>query len=172
MKNMIISALVASFTLFPVGIQAQDQVPNYENVVVGGRSVDQFVEDVSQNLDRVLNHSSLKNMPVRGTGVAQVLFQSGPDGKPINISFYRKDNDQDVNRLAARAVSKIRTMYPLPSGISEDQQYMANIIVARDYLEYLDFSEDLDRSERARIAASTDSHKILAFNQKKPVRRK
>ncbi len=171
MKTMIVSALVTSFTLFPVGIQAQNQTSNYENVVVGGRSVDQFVEDVSQNLDRVLNHSSLTIMPVRGTGVAQVLFRCGPDGKPINISFYRKDDDLDVNRLAVRAVSKIRTMHPLPSGISEDQQYMANIIVARNYSEYMDLSEDLDRSERARIAASTDSHRILAFNQMKPVRR-
>lgn len=169
MKNIILSALMASFTLFPVGIQAQDQAPNYENVVVGGRSVDQFVEDVSTNLDRLLNRSSLTDMPVMGTGFAQVLFQSGPDGKPINISFYRKDDDVGVNRLAARAVSKIGSMYPLPSGISEDQQYLVNIIVARDYLEYLNLSEDLDRSERARLAASTDSHKILAFNLKKPV---
>jgi hypothetical protein len=74
MINIILSALVASFTLFPVGIQAQDQGPNYENVVVGGRSVDQFVEDVSTNLDRLLNRSSLTDMPVMGTGFAQVLF--------------------------------------------------------------------------------------------------
>lgn len=106
-----------------------------------------------------------------GTGFAQVLFQSRPGGKPINISFYRKDDDVDVNRLAARAVSKIGSMYPLPSGISEDQQYLVNIIVARDYLEYLNLSEHLDRSERARLAASTDSHKILAFNLKKPLPR-
>ena len=114
MKNITLAALVASFAIFPV--QAQDQdYSNYENVGIGGRSLDKFVSDVSKDLDRTLNRSS---RPVRGTGIVQVLFQCGPDGKPTNISYYRKDNDRDVNRFAVHAVSRIPTMHPLPSGIS------------------------------------------------------
>ena len=167
MENITLSALVASFALLPVQAQEQDYT-NYDNVVIGGRSVDKFVSDVSKDLDRTLNRSSL---PVRGTGIVQVLFQCGPDGKPTNISYYRKDNDRDVNRFAVHAVSRIPTMHPLPGGISEGQQYMANIIIARDRFEYEDLSKELNRSEQLRIAAAKGSNKIFAFNQTIPVRR-
>ena len=167
MENITLSALVASFALLPVQAQEQDYT-NYDNVVIGGRSVDKFVSDVSKDLDRTLNRSSL---PVRGTGIVQVLFQCGPDGKPTNISYYRKDNDRDVNRFAVHAVSRIPTMHPLPGGISEGQQYMANIIIARDRFEHEDLSKELNRSEQLRIAAAKGSNKIFAFNQTIPVRR-
>ena len=167
MENITLGALVASFALLPVQAQEQDYT-NYDNVVIGGRSVDKFVSDVSKDLDRTLNRSSL---PVRGTGIVQVLFQCGPDGKPTNISYYRKDNDRDVNRFAVHAVSRIPTMHPLPGGISEGQQYMANIIIARDRFEHEDLSKELNRSEQLRIAAAKGSNKIFAFNQTIPVRR-
>jgi hypothetical protein len=170
MKNITLGALVASFAIFP--IQAQDQdYTNYDNVVIGARSLDRFVGDVNRDLDRGLNRSTPRDQPVLGTGIVQVLFECGPDGKPTNISYYRRDNDGDVNRLAVRAVSRIRTMHPLPSGISENQQYMANIIIAGDYYEYEDLSKELNRSEQSRIAASKGSNKIFAFNQTIPVRR-
>ena len=167
MENITLGALVASFALLPVQAQEQDYT-NYDNVVIGGRSVDKFVSDVSKDLDRTLNRSSL---PVRGTGIVQVLFQCGPDGKPTNISYYRKDNDRDVNRFAVHAVSRIPTMHPLPGGISEGQQYMANIIIARDRFELDNLSKELNRSEKSRIAAAKGSNKIFAFNQTIPVRR-
>ena len=167
MENITLGALVASFALLPVQAQEQDYT-NYDNVVIGGRSVDKFVSDVSKDLDRTLNRSSL---PVRGTGIVQVLFQCGPDGKPTNISYYRKDNDRDVNRFAVHAVSRIPTMHPLPGGISEGQQYMANIIIARDRFELDNLSKELNRSEKSRIAAAKGSNKIFAFNQAIPVRR-
>lgn len=167
MKNITLAALVASFAIFPV--QAQDQdYSNYENVVIGGRSLDKFVSDVSKDLDRTLNRSS---RPVRGTGIVQVLFKCGPDGKPTNISYYRKDNDRDVNRFAVHAVSRIPTMHPLPSGISEGQQYMANIIIARSTFELDNLSKKLNRSEQLRIAAAKGSNRVFAFNQTIPVRR-
>ena len=167
MKNITLAALVASFAIFPVQAQEQDNT-NYDNVVIGGRSLDKFVGDVSKDLNRTLNRSRL---PVRGTGIVQVLFQCGPDGKPTNISYYRKDNNWDVNRFAVHAVSKIPSMHPLPSGISEGQQYMANIIIARDRFEHEDLSKELNRSEQLRIAAAKGSNKIFAFNQTIPVRR-
>jgi hypothetical protein len=170
MKNITLGALVASFAIFPVQAQDQDYT-NYDNVVIGGRSLDNFVGDVNKDLDRALNRSRPVTRAIMGTGIVQVLFECGPDGKPTNISYYRKDQDGDVNRLAVRAVSKIRTMHPLPHGVSENQQYMANIIIASNYLEYEDLSKELNRSEQSRIAVSKGSNKIFAFNQTIPVRR-
>ena len=170
MENITLGALVASFALLPVQAQEQDYT-NDENVVIGARSLDKFVGDVSKDLDRTLNRSRPRAQPVIGTGIVQVLFECGPDGKPTNISYYRKDNERDVNRFAVHAVSKIRTMHPLPSGISEGQRYMANIIIARDWVEYKDLSKELNRSEQLRIAAAKGSNKIFAFNQTIPVRR-
>lgn len=170
MKNIRLAALVASFAIFPVQAQEQDYT-NYDTVVIGERSLDNFVSDVNKDLDRGLNRSRPRAQPIIGTGIVQVLFECGPDGKPTNISYYRKDNNRDVNRLAVRAVSKIRTMHPLPSGLSAGQQYMANIIIAHDRFEYEGLSKELNRSEQLRIAAAKGSNKVFAFNQRIPVRR-
>lgn len=167
MKNITLAALVAAFAICPAQSQEQDYT-KYDHVVIGGRSMDKFVGDVSKDLDRTLNRSTL---PVRGTGIVQVLFQCGSDGKPTNISYYRKDNDRDVNRFAVHAVSKIPTMHPLPIGLPEGQQYMANIIIARDSFQHGKLSKELIRSEQSRIAAAKGSNKIFAFNQITPVRR-
>ncbi len=172
LKILVATSLIATLAVSSPA-QAQNIVvnPNYDNVVIGGRSLDIFVGDVNKELDRTLNRTIPRAQPVMGTGIVQVLFECGPDGKPTNISYYRKDNDGDVNRFAVRAVSKIRTMHPLPHGVSEKQQYMANIIIAGNYLEYEDLSKELNRSEQSRIAASKGSNKIFAFNQTIPVRR-
>ncbi len=172
LKILVATSLIATLAVSSPA-QAQNIVvnPNYDNVVIGGRSLDTFVSNVNEDLNRTLNRSTPRTEPVLGTGIVQVLFECGPDGKPTNISYYRKDDNRGVNRLGMRAVSKIRTMHPLPRGVSENQQYMANIIVASNYLEYVDLSKELNRSEKSRIAASKGSNKIFAFNQTIPVRR-
>ena len=164
MKNILLVAFATSFALTPIGLQAQDD----DIVVTSARSIDRFVNDVSQDLNHTLNRNNRGSNQLTGTGIVQISFECGPDGKPTNIVYYRKDDDYDVNRLARSAVKKIRSMHPLPRGISEDQKYLANMIMARDPWEYKALSEELSRSEQARIAASKGKPTFFAFKLAQP----
>jgi hypothetical protein len=162
MKKILFVAIATSLALFPAGIQAQHD----EIVVSSGRSVDNFVEDVSHDLDRQINRRSLRSYQMQETGVAQVLFECGPDGKPTNITMYNKSGP-GIGRLARRAVSGIRSLHPLPKGVTNDQLYLANIIIANDPRQFDKLSNELNQREEQRIAAAKGDRKIFAFTLSK-----
>lgn len=163
MKKILFVAIAASLALTPTGMQAQTN----DIVVSSNRSVNNFVESVSRDLDRSLNRFSRSTFNQTGTGVAQVLFECGPDGKPTNIKMYSRAGDVGVNRQARRAVANIRSLHPLPRGIDQDQLYLANIIIASDARQFDELSEELNERETNRIAAAKGDRKIFAFTLSK-----
>lgn len=159
MKKLLLVAFATSLAMSPTGIHAQQD----GIVVSSGRSVDNFVEDVSRDLDRQLNRFDVTSPRQQETGLAQVLFECGPDGKPTNIRLYKKSGFW-TGLKARRVVSKIRSLHPLPQGVTHDQLYMANIIIADSPREFEKLSEELKQLEQQRIASSKGDRKIFAFN--------
>jgi periplasmic protein TonB len=162
MKKLLFVALATSLAVSPTGIHAQED----GIVVSSGRSVDDFVNDVSRDLDRELNRIDISSPRHLENGVAQVLFECGPDGKPINVRLYKKSGFW-TGLKARRVVSKIRSLHPLPQGVSHDQLYLANIIIADSPREFEELSEELEQLEKQRIASAKDGRKIFAFNLSK-----
>ncbi|MDZ4308530.1 hypothetical protein [Allopontixanthobacter sp.] len=160
MKILASVAIAASLALPLSAIQAQKA----DIVVSSNRSIERFAEDISRDLDRHLQSPTPLRSQVQESGVAQVLFQCGPDGKPANITMYRGASSLAVNRLAKRAVSKIKVLHPLPSGLSEDQLYLANIIIANSPVQHAQLSRQLQKREAQRLASGKDLRKIFAFN--------
>lgn len=158
MKKLLFVAVAASLAISPSGIQAQQD----GIVVSSARSVDDFVNAVSRDLSRSLTPPSLRSYPLDATGLAQVLFECGPDGKPTKIRIYNKSG-AGIGLLARRAVAKIRSLHPLPQGVNNDQLYMANIIVADTPRQFDKLSAELNRREKQRIAAAKGDRKIFAF---------
>ena len=160
MKNILLVAVATSLALSPAGIQAQ----NVDIVVSSNRAIDRFVQDVSRDLERELNRPTRAALFYsQGSGVSQVLFECGPDGKPTNISMYSKAGDASVDRRARRAVAKIHSLHPLPQGVDQNQLYLANVIIAEDAREYDQLSAELNQRETQRIAAAKGDRKIFAF---------
>lgn len=163
MKKLLFVAIATSLALTPTGMQAQTD----DIVVSSSRSIDNFVEAVSRDLDRSLNRFSRSTFNQTGTGVAQVLFECGPDGKPTNIKMYSRAGDVGVNRQALRAVANIRSLHPLPQGLTNDHLYLANVIIAKDSRQFNELSEELNERETNRIAAAKSDRKIFAFTLSK-----
>ncbi|WP_379923135.1 hypothetical protein [Erythrobacter sp. R86502] len=162
MKKLLFVAFATSLVFSATVIHAQQG----GIVVSSGRSVDDFVNDVSRDLDRQLKRIAITSSRQHGNGVAQVLFECGPDGKPINVRMYKKSGFW--TSLEARSVvSKIRSLHPLPQGITHDQLYLANIIIADSPREFQKLSEKLEQLEKQRIASATGDRKIFAFNLSK-----
>ncbi len=162
MKKLLFVAIATSLALTSTGMQAQTD----DIVVSSDRSVNKFVEAVSRDLDRSLNRFSRSSFN-EGTGVAQVLFECGPDGKPTNIKMYSRAGDVGVSRQARRAVANIRSLHPLPQGLTNDQLFLANIIIAKDSRQFNELSEELNERETNRIAAAKGDRKIFAFTLSK-----
>ena len=166
MKKLVFAAVVASLILPSAGIQAKNTqtVKRPDIVVSSGRSIGNFVEDVAYDINRELNRPQLRPAYSEGSGVSQVLFECGPDGKPVNLKMYHKAGSPAVDRAARRAVSKIRSLHPLPQGVGQDQLYLANIIIAENQSQYDDLAKELNQREARRIAAAKGDRKIFAFN--------
>ncbi len=159
MKNLLFVAIATSLAIPPTGLLAKRP----DIVVSSGRSIDNFVEDVATDLNRELNRYRHTTGLYEGTGVAQVLFECSPDGKPTKITMYSRSRYASVDRRARNAVSKIRTLHPLPQGVGQDQLYLANIIIADDLDEFDQLSAELKQREAKRIAAAKGDRKIFAF---------
>lgn len=159
MKNVLFIAVATTLTLSSAGVQAEKS----DIVVSSGRSIEKFVDDVSRELDRYLSRATLMVGPVYDSGLAQVLFKAGPDGRADQIRMYNKDRNDTVNRIAKFAVSRIHSLDPPPAGAREDQVYLANIIIARDDADFRRLSQELNRREAHRLAATNGDGRILAF---------
>lgn len=159
MKKLVAAAFAASLTLPLSAIQAQ----NADIVVSSSRPIAQFVEDISRDLERNLEWPNSDRSSLRGTGLAQVLFQCTPDGKPVNIRVYHRVGSSRVERVAKRAVSRIKVLYPLPNGVTEDRLILANIIIADSPSQYAQLSRELNKREAQRLASGKDRGKIFAL---------
>ena len=159
MKKLLFVAFATSLAVCPTSIHAQQD----GIVISAGRSVDDFGADVSRHLDRQLDRIDNSSPWQQESGVAQVLFECGPDGKPINVRMYKKAGFW-TDLKARKVVSKIRSLHPLPQGVTQDQLFLANIIIANSPQEFQELSEKLNVLEKQRIASSKGDRKIFAFN--------
>lgn len=150
----IASALAAATLVAPV--QSQDIV------VTSERSLDRFVEDVSANLDSELEraHIPLRSDP---NGYAIVRFECGADGKPRNVTLFRRARDADVNRMARQAVGRLSSLHPLPRDLRDGQVIQANVVIARSEDHYQRLAAELSRSEAKRIASSESERRVVAL---------
>ncbi len=160
MKNILYVAIATSLAFSPTSIVAQPS--DREDIVVS--SIDRFIDEVARDLDRNLNRSPRVLHAPQGVGLVQVQFECDQNGQPANVTFYRKSDDPRANRLAREAVSKIKSLHPLPAGVEKNQVFMANIILADTNLQFAELSDQLKRSEAERIAASAGKPKVFAIN--------
>lgn len=65
-------------------------------------------------------------------GLATVTFRSGEDGRPTDVALTKSSGDRQLDRAAIRAVERLHSLRPLPTDISDDQLFLANIVFATD----------------------------------------
>lgn len=132
-------------------------------VVTPEVSHQEFVERVSRDLDRqLLAASRYRNAP-SGEAISIVRFTRDNDGRASNVKLYRASRKHGFDRIAMRAVSRLRSLDNLPDGVGPDQLYQANIIFADTAWEAYDLRQQLAAEEAARIASSPSEKKVFAF---------
>lgn len=155
MKTTITLALALSLATGATVARGEEDI-----VVTQARSVDQMVDDVTHDLDRHLRYLPEGS----GNGYAMVRFTAGPDGRPDNVSVYRASGSIGATNVAVRAVKRIKTLRPLPPEIDENQQFLAQIVIASDHWSKQRLENELEQAEAERLASSKPAdHEMLAL---------
>jgi TonB family protein len=135
-----------------------------QNIVVTPDSTQQeYVEKVSRDLGRQLSVAARLGDAPNGEGISIVRFTRDADGDAANVKLYRASGKRGFDRIAMKAVSRLRTLDSAPSSIGHDQQYQANIIFAENGWDVARLEEQLAKEESARMASRPSERTVLAF---------
>lgn len=136
-----------------------------QNIVVRPDvSHQEFVEKVTRDLDRQLERGRVFDFfQPSGEGISIVRFTRASDGSVSNVKIYRESGKRAFDRIAMRAVSRLRSLETLPAGVRPDQLYQANIIFAEDGWGIHDLEQQLAAEESARRASNLSERKVFAF---------
>ena len=137
-------------------------LPLSAQIIVSPADTAPYVAKVSADLDHQLDQirTTARWEP---SGIAQVRFRAGADGKPFAITTYRRSGDARLDRAVARAVARMTSLGVLPDAKHSGKVIQANVIVARSQSEFDRYSARLARDEAARIASAKNEKAVLAF---------
>ncbi len=133
-----------------------------QNIVVSASPHDTFVTEVSADLDRQLDRIQ-PGLRWEPSGIVQVRFRTGGDGRAHKISTFRTSGDGRLDREAIRAVERLTSLASRPELISPGRTMQVNIIVASTNSRFERLSKLLARHEAARIAQSPREQAVLAL---------
>jgi hypothetical protein len=133
-----------------------------QNIVVSSSPYETFVTEVSRDLDMQVE----RIRPAPGwepSGIAQVRFRTGSDGRAHVISTYRKSGDGRLDHEAIRAVERLTSLASVPEQVKPGRMVQVNIIVASTRSQFDRLSKRLARDEAERIASSPREKAVLAL---------
>lgn len=152
MKTPLIALAGAMLTL---AVPATSQ-----EILVSAESV--AIDQVSRELDRNLERAEWPRRQPTGEGFVSVRFLRDADGRPTEVSLYRRSGSSSVDRLARRAVAGLGRTTPLPRLGGREQVFQANIIVAQSERAFDELAMRMERLENARLADPRE-RAVLAF---------
>jgi periplasmic protein TonB len=163
MKFIALTGLLLAGTLASSSLAGE---PDKGIEVTGPTSVATWSQAVSRNLDYNLDNEIQRSM-MKGsipTGSASVRFRCSENGEPTAIEVMDKSGDWRMKSIAKGAVADIKTLHPLPAGLSADQVFVANIVVATGEEDQARYMADLRDKAQSRTSMAGSSLQPIAFN--------
>lgn len=162
MKKLISVTIAASLLVVPGQLLARD---DQAQPIVVERTVtpQQWSEGVTMRLDR--NLRVLSSIPGSDgvSGLIQIRFDV-VDGEATNVQMMRWTGRESVDSAVRHAVTRLHDMGSFV-GAGESQTVQANIILAPDERRLDQISDELARSERARMASGDPAERaVIALN--------
>ncbi|EAQ28812.1 hypothetical protein NAP1_14473 [Erythrobacter sp. NAP1] len=125
-------------------------------VVTSPEKFAEWRENANATLDRALQREPARRNLRPASGIVQLTFEMGDDGKPANVELVSNTGDGASARTAKHAIRWLGDMSDVPVADAENAQFLANIIFAESPREYRELNAELQRTERARVAAGDD----------------
>lgn len=154
---LFIVAASAAATLFAVPLASQT---SSQDIVVSPRSSAAFAQEVGSDLNGQLARMRLDPRWDEG-GIVKLRFRAGKDGTPTDIATYQSSGNRSLDRKSRKAVERLTSLAPLPSGARQSTVIQANIIVAYSDSQMKELSRKLARSEAARLASNDPAERAV-----------
>lgn len=124
------SALLAAGAAFLLACPAMAQDDDF--LVVKARpTVQQWAAEISKSLETTMRYPVAigRSVPF---GAVRVAFSCSEAGLPVDVTVVQGSRFRSIDAAAVRAISKLKSMHPLPAGIGPAQAYQADLFFARD----------------------------------------
>jgi periplasmic protein TonB len=105
-----------------------------EIVVTGAKDAElkRWTSRVEQGISRQMRFPrSVGQAPV-DSGLVDVTFKCSQDGSPSEVTIAQTSGSRQIDRAGVRAIERLKTLHPLPDGITHGQVYRARLLFASD----------------------------------------
>jgi TonB family protein len=129
-----------------------------QTIVVTGTPItlDRWVKRTSGQLEQNLHYPAYLMGREPNQGIVRVRFLCSEDGRPSGVAVAQSSGFHELDDAAMRAVRGIRSLHPLPEGLTHDQRYQAVVLFATNQASY-DRQVAALRNEARRQLVSTGS---------------
>ncbi|HEU4960170.1 MAG TPA: energy transducer TonB [Sphingomonas sp.] len=129
-------AAASALSLLAPAYAAQQQVKKPIVVTATPLTIDQWAARTTKSLEGHLHYPTYLLGREANEGMARIRFRCSEDGTPSAVTLAGTSGHHELDSEALRAVSSIRTLHPLPDGITHDQQFQAVVLFAKDRQSY------------------------------------
>lgn len=91
-------------------------------------------------------------------GVVTVKFNCSDSGAPANVALFQSSGNSQLDAATVRAVKRIVTLHPLPSGMPHDQRFVVRVL----------FTDSADRASRRQVLMRAEADRSNAWFGRKP----
>ena len=144
-------------------VPAQADTSAEDIVVTSHADMQAWQADATRTLNRALERHPRQRGTSPGSGIVQLTFAMGADGKPANIAVRSNSANWTAVNTARHAVSRLGDLSDVPVTNRGEARFLANIIFANSREQYRELAEELRQSEAARLAAGGDESVYIAL---------
>jgi protein TonB len=117
-------------------VYADQNVGAETHGVSGGHSAASFVafKDWNARVQQALNENLEYPQSIgpysSGTGIVRIKFNCSDSGRPDKVTLVKSSGEWLLDKAAIRAVSRVATLHPLPTGFKHGQRFEAQVVFA------------------------------------------
>ena len=130
-------------------------------VVRSQAALEDWQAETTKDINRALQHARIPNNAHPNNSVVQITFTLGADGKAENIEMLNGNGNWAARKSAMYAVRRLNNLDEIPVNNPQNAQFLANIFFASSKDMHKQLAAQLEKSERARVAAAGGTDKYI-----------
>lgn len=161
--RLAIAPALALAVTIPLASPALAGVEHEDIVVTSRAEMKDWQANTTRTLNRALERIPRQRSENPSSGIVQLTFEMGDDGKPANIELLSSGANWTAVRTARRAVLRLGDISDVPVTNAQDARFLANIVFATSVEQKDELMAELERSERARLASGTAESEYITL---------
>jgi len=170
MHHTIKTALAAASALaFAVPVAASTNAPQTEDIFVtpakdkASNKMDSWRQSATRDLNRNLERAERFRSAGRAEGIVQMRFTLDKKGAPVNMYTQSNSAGSSAEKVAKRALRRMRSFDDAPVADAKGRTFQANIIFATSVRQKEQLAAKLGHMESSRLASSGGAGAVIVL---------